>query len=167
MSVLKVKDGGSWFSLPAGGVGVPSSGTANQILAKTSGADYATGWRDPEDVGIMAAWVKLWQNASPTSDFAEQTVSLDMANYDAIAVYAVEQNSDGSSGQWFFNVKGQSTESRVFLMYNGRQLRYFHISGSGVMFSDGYGGSLSSNLSVNNAYAIPRIIYGIKGVIST
>lgn len=44
MSVLKVKDGNSWFSLQAGGVGVPSGGTAGQYLKKSSAADYATEW---------------------------------------------------------------------------------------------------------------------------
>ena len=29
------------------GVGVPAAGTVQQVLGKTSGADYATSWRDP------------------------------------------------------------------------------------------------------------------------
>ena len=45
MSVLKVLDNNnSWVSLPAGGVGVPSGGTADQYLKKSSSTDYATEW---------------------------------------------------------------------------------------------------------------------------
>ncbi len=35
----------------ADGVGVPVGGTTGQVLAKTSNADYATGWVDPSGEG--------------------------------------------------------------------------------------------------------------------
>ena len=48
MSVLKVRNGASsWESIPAGGVGVPSGGSAGQTLVKSSSTDYATEWADP------------------------------------------------------------------------------------------------------------------------
>lgn len=46
MSQLKIKNGNNWESIPAGGIGVPSGGTTGQVLQKSSGTDYATGWAD-------------------------------------------------------------------------------------------------------------------------
>ena len=44
MSQLKIKNGNSWESIPAGGIGVPSGGTQGQCLVKSSSVDYATEW---------------------------------------------------------------------------------------------------------------------------
>ena len=44
MSVLKVKNGNTWIEIPAGGVGVPTGGTAGKVLKKSSSTDYATEW---------------------------------------------------------------------------------------------------------------------------
>lgn len=45
-------------------VGVPAGGTAGQVLAKTSGADFATGWVSVRDVD----WTSLVANDSMSSD---------------------------------------------------------------------------------------------------
>ena len=47
MSQLKIKNGGSWEAIPAGGIGVPSGGTTGQVLQKSSNTDYATEWATP------------------------------------------------------------------------------------------------------------------------
>ena len=50
---LKIKNGSSWESIPAGGVGVPSGGSSGQYLKKSSSTDYATEWTDlPKQVKI-------------------------------------------------------------------------------------------------------------------
>lgn len=59
MGVLKIKDGNQWTSINTikgakgdkgdqgnAGVGVPSGGTAGQVLKKSSATDYATEWAD-------------------------------------------------------------------------------------------------------------------------
>lgn len=53
MSQLKIKNGNSWESIPAGGVGVPSGGTTGQVLKKSSNTDYATEWADPIMYGLF------------------------------------------------------------------------------------------------------------------
>ena len=136
---------------------MPSAADVGALASSTTAAS----------IGGMSKWEKLWENASPASSFAAQTVPLDMSGYDACAVYVAESNSAGSTGQWFFYVKNQPSDSRAFLMYNARQLRYFYIVSTGVYFTGGYVGTFPSGaLSANDAYAIPRLIYGIKGVIN-
>lgn len=51
MAVLKFWDGTAYvpLSVTGGGAGVAPGGTTGQVLAKTSGADYATGWTSPPD----------------------------------------------------------------------------------------------------------------------
>ena len=44
MSQLKIRNGNDWYSVPAGGAGVPSGGSAGQLLMKSSSTDYATEW---------------------------------------------------------------------------------------------------------------------------
>ncbi len=60
MSVLKIKDGNSWVEIATikgqdgqdgqDGVGIPSGGTANQILHKKSNTDYDTEWTNPPTI---------------------------------------------------------------------------------------------------------------------
>lgn len=73
MSVLKIKNGSTWEEIPAGGVGVPSGGTAGQMLMKSSSTDYATEWGlpTPEDIGAVPyEWTLLG-----TSSSSSQTVT--------------------------------------------------------------------------------------------
>ena len=54
MSQLKIRNGNDWYSVPAGGAGVPSGGTAGQILKKSSSTDYATEWANKYDEWTLA-----------------------------------------------------------------------------------------------------------------
>lgn len=48
MSQLKIKDNNdNWIDIPASGVGVPSGGSAGDVLVKSSAVDYATEWQAP------------------------------------------------------------------------------------------------------------------------
>lgn len=48
-------DGASWKLLVPRGAGVPAGGTTGQVLAKTSGSDYATGWTSVSPTSTYAA----------------------------------------------------------------------------------------------------------------
>ena len=50
MSKLKIKDGDQWTEIPAGGIGIPSGGMADQFLKKSSAVDYATEWSNLPDI---------------------------------------------------------------------------------------------------------------------
>lgn len=67
MSQLKIYDGNTWVGIPAGGVGVPSGGTAGQYLKKSSSTDYATEWSsfgyETESIQSGTNYMVLYHNA--------------------------------------------------------------------------------------------------------
>ena len=112
MSQLKIKNGNNWESIPAGGVGVPSGGTAGQVLRKSSNADYATEWATPAEPGITTpetvfsnsyvtikltydeylkiGWLSLAGNSSKPS--SETTYTFDLSDY-----FTVPMNIQGGT----------------------------------------------------------------------
>lgn len=114
--------------------------------------------------------VKLWENASPGSSFASQTVSIDLSEYDEIQV---EFRNTSSSSYYSFNnfKKGKSSRHNTFAKQTSNNEDTFILdrpvtmNENGVYFGGGsqkylYGKSHSSN----NGNAIPVRIWGIKGV---
>lgn len=102
--------------------------------------------------------VKLWENASPTSEFAAQTVSIDLSAYQLVEVhfkYAAAANGRAISscpvGTRLNVVMGGSN--------NALAMRYANVSETGLSFESGY-----LNGTANTTSAIPVEIYGIKGV---
>ena len=107
--------------------------------------------------------VKLWENASPTSSFAAQTVSLNLSGYDGVFVTAKFQtNGTDVKASTGFIAKGLKG---CILVTNGTtdSLRYrsFDVSETGVVFS---AGKQISNSNETTGAAIPVYIYGVKGV---
>lgn len=96
------------------GPGVASGGSAGQVLAKASGTDYDTEWINPPDPSGFVSYAEaqtlteaqkaqarsniganmdlLWTNASPSSTFAEQNVTLDLSNYFSVFILAKVAN---------------------------------------------------------------------------
>lgn len=114
---------------------------------------------DAEDVGAMAEWDLLWTNASPTSDFAAQTLTLDLSGYDAVLIETLVSGTAnyGSSaiirkGWSAVMAEKSATTGSVF----GRQAT---VTASGVQFGTGY-----ENATAYAGRMIPQRIYGIKGV---
>ena len=168
MSTLKIRENSSspWQSIPTGGVGVPAGGTTGQFLIKSSNTDYADEWAtiEADDIGAMAEWDLLWENASPTSSFPATPVTIsNILNYDFIAVEA-DQNVNSDTRNRFITIaKVDSYNHRMFLLTRantpGIQLRDFTISASVVNFETGYTGA-----TAGTNYAVPISVYGIKGV---
>lgn len=182
MSMLKFKDPqtGLWVSIPAAGGGLPSGGSTGQFLIKTANG---VAWADPLPVGSSGQFLKktsngiewadlpthisiklLWTNASPSSSFAAQTISLDLSEYDMIAVssYYLASNSIET---WSFCTVGATGWMHHFVNY--RQRRNITATTSSVIFGDGQegaGGAEKGNLITNNNAMIPYKIFGIKGV---
>lgn len=105
--------------------------------------------------------VKLWENASPTSDFAAQTIALDLSGYDVVYIDAVRSTaSKVISGSTMISVGGLSG----FLMGTTDQLtmirREVKATTTGVVVS----GYTSANNSNGTSNELPYRIYGIKGV---
>lgn len=138
----------------------------------------ASGW-----YANSANWVKsldensgiqmelIWTNASPTSSFAAQTVSLDLSKYDMVLI--ITRSSTGNAISKTHICKKGCTERLVMfeeietsgknVYIRGRQVT---ISETGVVIGSGTnrnitGTSLSSG---GDGFVIPLTIYGIKGV---
>lgn len=115
---------------------------------------------------IPKNWVLLWTNPSPNSDFVAQTVSIDLTNYETIAIASYDQ---GNSPGTFLFTKGVGTNvswSYVRTWTGGGALyqRFLSISNNGVTFQAGRMLDLPSN-SYNANYNTgtkPYKIYGIK-----
>ena len=117
---------------------------------------------DADDVGAMH-WDLLWANASPSSSFAAQTVSLDLSGYDAVFItggYSKDYNTVLAPVFLTVGEKGQF----MLIGQNGKVgTRDMTVTVTGVQFDVGYYDAASGN----NTYAIPLKIYGIKGVQTT
>lgn len=110
----------------------------------------------------------LWENASPTSAFAAQTVSVDLSKYDMIAVLT-DHLTIAKKG-----VSASITTYHALYTYQsyGYQVRLgqrkFTASETGITFDAGWAmkgsNSWTYESAVNNSAAIPVAIYGIKGV---
>lgn len=105
----------------------------------------------------------LWENASPSSDFANQTIQLDLSKYDRVRVElangpSVDIKIGETKAASYINVYG--TGSAQFNIHFRRMIT----STTGVAFANCR--MLDNNWkSVDSAAVlIPLRIYGIKGV---
>lgn len=111
----------------------------------------------------------LWQNASPYSGFAAQTVELDLSGYDGVLIQCrVGDQHEASS----ICVKGYAGSLFAFLCDASKSVgftdaRRFSVTENGVVFSTGYQYGINvGNQIIDENYAvnIPYLIYGIKGI---
>lgn len=104
--------------------------------------------------------VKLWQNASPTSTFAEPTISLDLSKYQMVAIEYRYNTTDDFKKMYFGNV-GTAMALDVVSTSGYLGWRSATVSTTGISFS----AATFNGSSNKNTYVIPVAIYGIKGVI--
>ncbi|MGN1167200.1 MAG: hypothetical protein ACI4S2_12335 [Lachnospiraceae bacterium] len=114
---------------------------------------------------------KLWENASPTSNFASQTISLNLTDYDFIIVvfrYSIASNKYISA---MAPINHDGVGNQVFGSFaigeGGAMLAHWRqtseVSDTKITFMDGYKSTANSN-AVDNSYCIPVEIFGGKGV---
>ena len=125
---------------------------------------------------------KVWENASPTSSFAAQTIALDLTEFDAVII---KWETDSNSRYPVFQTVNPtdlipvgSKKSCIAVMGSDFSnsndaknlcLRSVSVDTSGVRFYDGsennvYNGGSTKFGSSRNALMVPLAIYGIKGV---
>lgn len=137
----------------------------NNLMTAFTGEGVVTAgdilnWNAKADIDL------LWENASPTSDFAAQSVSVDTTGYRFLAIYFRGVAAAQRGQVQLFSAPGGdanvlivgSTTSANF--YNRRVI----ISGTAVEFGDGYTIKPgTTGATVSPSAAIPWYIYGIKG----
>ena len=151
------------------GEGVPAGGTAGQVLTKTASG---TAWQNAPAGGIQI--VKLWENASPSSFFGAQTVSMALMPYEAVEIVWATYVSDNGGVSRRFTGKypiiwptdGSGVRCLATGIYDGNAVeRFITFYSDGIVFNNGafyntYGGSSIAREQV----LVPLEIYGIKGV---
>lgn len=137
---------------------VPAGGREWQVLAKATDADHDLVWRTlPSGLEM----VKLWENLSPTSKFASQTVDIDGGLSEFDAVLFEHSGSDTSQTGFTMGLIGNKVVMCVASgYYNKVNTRAATINDSSIFFAQAYGGSSTAN----NSLTIPVRVYGMKGV---
>lgn len=104
----------------------------------------------------------LWTNASPTSGFANQTISLDFTNYKMLYFEFLRQNNNQDD---LFSYILLSNKSYYCMQFNNVFMaRQVTIGNNEIIFADclnfvSYNGT---NIASNNNFSIPHRIFGIK-----
>jgi hypothetical protein len=124
---------------------------------------------DNREVGTLSMKL-LWVNASPSSDFAPQSIALDLAPTDKVLVQFTSWKgftagsicSMSEIGRdaygWFFD---NPTATGTFIAW----FRAWRATNSGVTFEDGWTKAVNANSSAGagSGYMIPVKIYRIRG----
>ena len=103
----------------------------------------------------------LWENPSPSSSFAAQTVSLDLTPYKYVIIVATATASDINGGFAFGRVGDGIQYNIVLRNYNtsvtDAYVRRFEVTTAGVTFETGI-----RDTTAGAGYAIPKAIYGVR-----
>lgn len=136
-----------------------------QPIAK-GGTGATTAAKALVNLGAMNMRV-VWQNASPSSSFAAQTIKLNLSGYDF--VYILMKASVTAANSVVHMVKkgasqnleqsgNLASESAIVVLY-----RNASVAEDGIVFGGGHIKSAASP-SVDNTRTIPIAVYGIKNV---
>ena len=107
---------------------------------------------------------KVWSNASPTSAFPEQYMTIKgISKYPMILAFARE-NANSVTETMAFARLGVTSRLRQF--YNYRQVRSFDYKANDeVWFSHGKEANYNTTVADLNTVCVPTVIYGIEGVL--
>ena len=124
---------------------------------------------DADDVGAMSKWTLLWTNASPSSDFAAQTIPLDLSGYDFVAIehHLTLSNTYDSDGL-FISIIAVGTDGIMQEANYQITWRLARVSTTGIQFFNGrVAYNLNQTVFIENKHEKPTRIWGIKGVVNT
>lgn len=142
-------------------LGIKSCGTYDILPIAKGGTGKTTTAEALKALGGLS-WAKIWENANTTSAFPNQKISLDLSDYDYVAI--VGHTDKGSNARMVPPIITKVGRGGIY--QNGAVVtgtyapyrRYFMTDATGVNFDAVYPASGTDN-------NIPCFIFGIKGVI--
>ena len=104
----------------------------------------------------------LWTNASPSSSFAAQTVSLNLSNYKFVYIAINDRISQPNNidNALLMNAAGQSTNILSYYAYTTTYSRIIIVRENGIQFGNEHSNSYDG--PIENKMLIPTHIFGIK-----
>ena len=102
---------------------------------------------------------KLWENQSPSADFAAQSLPLDLSGYSFVLTIATNGISALNGTAVNNSVNICEPVASASGLFNRRRLGY--ITATGITFNNCYKGTSLSAGSVDNGNCVPLVIYGI------
>lgn len=114
----------------------------------------------------------VWENASPTSTFDTQDITLDLSDCIGAAVIYRYSTADDSIVRHEGNVGETVAATRTFNIINntgtiGHRSRSFDISADGIHFNNAVRKMVNDKeMAIENAYLIPVAIYKLGGAIA-
>lgn len=121
------------------------------------------GLSKPKNITVAGGGMEmelLWENASLTSSFAPQTVSINFEECDLFLIVAV--HAVDAPITCFSNIIKPGDKGSIRTFAKGVQhFRDFDSTNTGITFANTF--KPNSSDSINN-YTIPYKVYGIKGV---
>lgn len=160
-----------------------SSNDVKQILIANSAKIALVYTRSITASGTFNDWIqmgttvieKAWENASPTSSFPTQALTLDLSTLtprkDLVAVEAAINNTDNSGVDTFIGVFVNGKRGiRMGFVYgaNSKNMSYYRsvefTSDKKLTFNNAYASSPTQD-AIDNTKCIPLSIYTVKGVL--
>lgn len=142
--------GGSFSPSTVTQLKITNAGQCYTRFGRVASSNWEVPWTQLLTTSNGIRIVKLWENASPTSAFANQTLTLDFSSYDLIIIL-FNLDSNNRSVSPAISPVGHPGAS-VFQ----NNVRTFLVHTNDIRFD---------SVSPSSAVMIPYVIYGMKGVI--
>ena len=148
---------------------------ATPLPISSGGTGATTAAAARANLGLVGVETRtlLWTNASPTSEFANQTLSLSLSEYDAVEIeccYGSSYTNIVETGIYKKSYTKQYMTCHGDIKTNNTGFyisqRLVTVTASGITFGKGMYKNVSGAVkgAEGNTYCVPLKIYGIKGV---
>ena len=137
--------------------------TREELEANTNAGYLADALLIKEINNSLDTKTLLWTNPNPASNFAAQTINIDLSKYDYVVIETFRPSGKDYYCNDIIKVGYKKTIIAGWTLANGYGLqgRMFTVEKSSVIIGSGYASGTSGN-SVNDAVCIPINIYGVK-----